>query len=165
MYLSGYGEPLPTMAHMEEKTWYTLDGHKLVRSDEDLQTLEVTPIDGVCTINLKNISSIDGMIVPKHVESVDLMAGYNLLIRTTPKEDGSVVFWKNWNWVNHSAFDAKIVIKSDMPLIVKFHIKNEIKFVPIYVEGQTFVPSMFKNTEYNNALLFMDGLVVLRYLN
>jgi hypothetical protein len=68
--------------------------------------------------------------------------------------------------LNNSAFDAKIVIKCNVTITVKLHIKNDnIKFVPIFVEGQTFVPKMFENTEYNNALLFMDGQVVLRYIN
>lgn len=129
------------------------------------QTLEITPdAEGLCIINLNNISSIDGMTVSLPNLTVDLMTTGRILIRTTSQEDGSVVFWKNWYWLNNSAFDAKIVIKCNVTITVKLHIKQDnIKFVPIFVEGQTFVPKMFENTEYNNALWFSDGQVGLRH--
>lgn len=154
---------------MNECHFTTLDGHKVIHYDlvDNYQTLEITPdADGLCIINLNNISSIDGMTVSLPHLTVDLMNEHSILIRTTSQEDGSVVFWKNWYWLNNSAFDAKIVIKCNVTITVKLHIKQDnIKFVPIFVEGQTFVPKMFENTEYNNALMFMDGQVVLRYVS
>jgi len=152
---------------MEENAFFTLDGHKVINFDmvTNYQTLEINPIDGECIINLNNIRSIDGMIVSTPHVKVDLMSDNKVLISTTANEDGSVVFWKNWYWLNNSAFGAKIVIKSNVTVSVKLHIKTDtFKFVPIFVEGQTFVPKALENTEYNNVLVFDDGQVCLRYV-
>jgi len=135
----------------------------------NFKVIKLTPIDGQFCIDLTKLPSIDGMtIIAPDVENATVdLTSTTVLISTKPYPDGIVVFWKNWEWVCNSAFDAKIYIRGlDVDtLTVKFHVKHDVNpiFTPIYIEGQTFVPELFKGTEFNNALLFMDGMVVLRY--
>jgi hypothetical protein len=167
------GDPSP---NLEINAWHTLDGCELVPHDHPIhyRIIKVNPDTlGHYVIDLNAGPSIDDMVIssPEGIEkaTVDITGGGGyVLVSTKPNSDGTVVFWENWKWFSNSVIGAKIIIHGvEGTLTVKFHIKQvDPIFIPIHIPQQTFAgPEIFKGhpANYNNALLFMDGHVALRY--
>ena len=92
--------------------------------------------------------------------------GYEL-ITCAPDKDGTVVFWEGWSWKRGAAKNVSIVIVSPSPPTATFQLQHSCYFAMVKIPHQTFVPNhpMFHGTDCNNALLFVDGQVTLRYTN
>jgi hypothetical protein len=121
--------------------------------------------DGIYQFNLNRLHcGVDKLFVPNDVEWAEICVNGNILSRCAPNNDGEIVFWEDWHWLNSYPM-AEVHIKSPTVPTVRFRYKSEWRIVPINIPHYTRYADRaeFRGTSYNNALVFADDTVVLMY--
>lgn len=125
--------------------------------------------DNIYTVDLNALPASVTDFVVTDVNASETVVSFcvdgRALITCVPEDNGKVTFWDDWSWKIGSARNVSITIQSPTPPTATFVLHNTAHFQRVKIPHQKFVPQhpMFAGTDYNNALLFVDGQVTLRY--